>query len=150
MEALARRLAPCLATGDMLALRGDLGAGKSTFARALIRALVGKAIDVPSPTFTLVQMYETAQFPIRHFDLYRLSKPEELEELGWDEARAAGLVIVEWPERLAVLPMEALTIKIDFEMKGRRLIFSGNESWWKKIKEAVIPAQARMTTKLSV
>ncbi len=134
MEALARRLAPCLATGDMLALRGDLGAGKSTFARALIRALVGKAIDVPSPTFTLVQMYETAQFPIRHFDLYRLSKPEELEELGWDDARAAGLVIVEWPERLAEIPKEALMVEFIFFERGRRMVLSGCEEWQSRIK----------------
>ncbi len=83
----------------MLALSGDLGAGKTTLARAIIRSLAGDAsLEVPSPTFTLVQTYD-ARMPVRHFDLYRLSGPGELDELGLDEARDDGAVLVEWPER---------------------------------------------------
>ncbi|MGQ9370922.1 tRNA (adenosine(37)-N6)-threonylcarbamoyltransferase complex ATPase subunit type 1 TsaE [Azospirillum sp. ST 5-10] len=102
-EALARRLAPHLGRGDVLLLKGDLGAGKTAFARALIRALAGDGeAEVPSPTFTLVQTYDTPAGPVWHFDLYRLSGPEEVEELGWDEA-ADGVALVEWPDRLGPL-----------------------------------------------
>ncbi len=134
MEALARRLAPCLKAGDVLALRGELGAGKTTLARALIRALLGRDVDVPSPTFTLVQTYDGPGFPISHFDLYRLSRPEDIEELGWEESLAEGLVIVEWPERLAALPTDALLLDIGFAELGRRIIFSGKEEWQERIK----------------
>ena len=98
---LAGRLAPRLRAGDFLALKGDLGAGKTAFARFLIRAIAERPEeDVPSPTFALVQPYETARFPIHHFDFYRLSGLSEAAELGIGEALDAGLVIAEWPERL--------------------------------------------------
>lgn len=101
--------------GDLLALRGDLGAGKTTFARAFVRAVLDDpAMDVPSPTFTLLQTYETSRFPISHFDLYRVEATGELEELGFDEAIAGSVVLLEWPERAeAQLPHTRLEIHIE-------------------------------------
>ena len=112
-EALAARLAPLLRPGDAVLLDGPLGAGKSAFARALLRAATGDAaLEVPSPTFTLVQSYDLPAGPAHHFDLYRLSGPAGLTELGWDEARE-GIVLVEWPERLGQLaPPDALRIHL--------------------------------------
>ena len=99
---------------NILFLNGDLGAGKTVFARNLIKKLVGDDdLDVPSPTFSLVQTYETNKGEIWHFDLYRLEDPEEIYELGWEEALHAHLIIVEWPERLKYLtPTEYLDIRI--------------------------------------
>jgi tRNA threonylcarbamoyladenosine biosynthesis protein TsaE len=116
--ALARRLAPYLGAGDIVALSGDLGAGKTSFARALIRALSGPdgaGREVPSPTFTLVQSYETPTGRIHHFDLYRIQSPDELTEIGWDEALADGIVLVEWPDRAgALLPAKRLDVLLEF------------------------------------
>ena len=111
---LASRLAPLARPGDALLLQGPLGAGKSAFARAFLRAMTGDPVlEVPSPSFTLVQSYDLpAGGEAHHFDLYRLSGPADLEELGWDEARR-GIVLVEWPERLGHLrPAEALTLAL--------------------------------------
>ncbi|HET6388616.1 tRNA (adenosine(37)-N6)-threonylcarbamoyltransferase complex ATPase subunit type 1 TsaE [Hyphomicrobium sp.] len=97
---LAQEVAFLLQPGDTLALEGDLGAGKSTFARALIRAIAGNPdLEIPSPTFTLVQAYETPRFEIAHFDLYRLSDASEIDELGLDAALTRGIAIIEWPSR---------------------------------------------------
>jgi tRNA threonylcarbamoyladenosine biosynthesis protein TsaE len=112
---LARRLAPRLKVGDVVALHGDLGAGKTAFARALIRALVDADEEVPSPTFTLVQTYSAPLGPIFHFDLYRIVSPDELTEIGWDEALADGLTLVEWPGRAgALLPASRIDIELGF------------------------------------
>lgn len=115
-RALAARLAPLLRPGDALLLEGPLGAGKSAFARALLRALAGDpALEVPSPSFTLVQSYDLpGGWEAHHFDLYRLAGPGDLTELGWEEARR-GLVIVEWPERLGgERPAEALVVRMAY------------------------------------
>ncbi|HET8727209.1 MAG TPA: tRNA (adenosine(37)-N6)-threonylcarbamoyltransferase complex ATPase subunit type 1 TsaE [Alphaproteobacteria bacterium] len=113
--ALAERLAALLQPGDAVALAGDLGGGKTSFARAAIRALARAEVEVPSPTFTLVQTYELGPAPVWHFDLYRLSGPDEVIELGWDEARAGGIVLVEWPERLgSLLPADRLDVALAY------------------------------------
>lgn len=89
---------------DIFTLQGTMGAGKSEFARAFIRELMGEAVDVPSPTFTLVQNYETPTGQlIWHFDLYRVENPDEIYEIGWEEALNGGICLIEWPERLAHL-----------------------------------------------
>jgi tRNA threonylcarbamoyladenosine biosynthesis protein TsaE len=113
-EALAAAVARLIRAGDAILLEGPLGAGKTAFARAFLRAASGEpALDVPSPTFTLVQEYETKLGTVHHYDLWRLDSPGALEELGWDEARDA-IVLVEWPDRLGALrPAEALTIALE-------------------------------------
>lgn len=111
----AAEIAGRLKTGDIILLGGDLGAGKTSFARALIRTLTGKPdLNVPSPTFTLVQIYDTPIAPVWHFDLYRLKDPEEIYELGWDDALAGGLLLIEWPDKLEYLK-PAKTINIDLQ-----------------------------------
>ncbi|WP_237216454.1 tRNA (adenosine(37)-N6)-threonylcarbamoyltransferase complex ATPase subunit type 1 TsaE [Falsiroseomonas oryziterrae] len=112
-EALAARLAARARRGDAILLEGPLGAGKSTLARAFLRAASGDPrLEVPSPTFTLVQGYDLPAGPAFHFDLWRLDGPADLAELGWDEARE-GIVLVEWPDRLGALrPADALTISL--------------------------------------
>ncbi len=97
--ALGARIAPLLEVGDALLLYGPLGMGKSTLARGLIRAMTRPDEDVPSPTFTLVQFYESRP-PVAHFDLYRLNRAEEAFEIGLDEALDDGIAVIEWPERL--------------------------------------------------
>lgn len=111
---IARKFAGEIRNGDIIALHGNLGMGKSVFARALIRTLCGDAeLDVPSPTFTLVQLYDAADIQIAHFDLYRLEDPEEIFELGWEDALGSGIAIVEWPDRLGpYLPRERVDIRL--------------------------------------
>ncbi len=110
----AVRLLKDLNPRDLILLHGDLGAGKTVFARALVRALAGDdALEVPSPTFTLLQTYDTPYGPVSHYDLYRLKHPDEVYELGWEESLAGGITIVEWPERLgALLPAQRLDITL--------------------------------------
>ncbi len=109
---IAQKLAKTLKAGDILALYGDLGVGKSVFCRALIRMMTNNPdLNVPSPTFSLVQTYECEKFEIWHFDLYRLEHGEELYELGWEEALAGNLTLIEWPERIeGFMPAEAKVI----------------------------------------
>ena len=128
---LARRFARLVKPGDIIALKGDLGAGKTAFARVLIQALAGAAVEVPSPTFTLVQTYETAAGTVWHFDLYRLQSADEAIELGIDQAFAEGISLIEWPERLEALPAEALTLELLFaEGEGaRKLLLRMGGDW---------------------
>ncbi|MBB3897667.1 tRNA (adenosine(37)-N6)-threonylcarbamoyltransferase complex ATPase subunit type 1 TsaE [Roseococcus suduntuyensis] len=129
-EALAARLAALAGPGDVILLRGPLGAGKSALARAFLRAASGDAaLEVPSPTFTLVQSYPLpGGITAHHYDLYRLDGPGGLMELGWDEARE-GIVLVEWPERLGALaPETALEVTLEpLDEDARRITLRGWE-----------------------
>jgi tRNA threonylcarbamoyladenosine biosynthesis protein TsaE len=130
-ESLAHRLAPMARSGDVVALSGDLGAGKTVFARAFIQTLTN-AVEVPSPTFTLVQTYEGADVEIYHFDLYRLERPEDALELGIDDAFAEGISLIEWPENLgAYLPRGVLRVQIgqSADDTARRITLDGGETW---------------------
>ncbi|HEY1710111.1 MAG TPA: tRNA (adenosine(37)-N6)-threonylcarbamoyltransferase complex ATPase subunit type 1 TsaE [Rhizomicrobium sp.] len=129
-EALGARIARGLMRGSAVTLEGDLGAGKTTLARAILRAL-GVTEHVPSPTFTLVQSYETENFPVRHFDLYRVETESELDELGLDEALDEGAALIEWPERAPHrLPPNALHVALSVTGEGsRRAALHGPASW---------------------
>jgi N-acetylmuramate 1-kinase len=135
---LGEDLALALKPGDCVALSGDLGAGKSTLARALIRAVADDAdLDVPSPTFTLVQAYEL-RIPVAHFDLYRLADSSELDELGFDEALASGICLVEWPEMAGdLLPRDRITLKLEHEGAGRRATISAPEAALARIRRVL-------------
>ena len=130
---LGQAIAPLLAPGEAVLLYGPLGMGKSTLARGLIRALTRPDEDVPSPTFTLVQFYESDP-PIAHFDLYRLTRPEEAFEVGLDEALDEGCALIEWPERLGEEPgrflgPDQLMITISEQGEGRLATVSGVGRW---------------------
>lgn len=116
--ALARAIAPHLAAGDTLGLTGDLGAGKSHLARALIAArlaALGRAEDIPSPSYTLVQTYDLGDVELWHADLYRLGDPDEIAELGLEDAFGRAITVVEWADRLgSALPPRHLRIALDF------------------------------------
>jgi tRNA threonylcarbamoyl adenosine modification protein YjeE len=128
-EALGARIAAALRKGDAVALSGDLGAGKTTLARAILTSL-GVVEAVPSPTFTLVQSYGTAALNVSHFDLYRLKHAGELDELGLDEALEQGAALIEWPDRAeGRLPPGRLTVALRGEKEGRRASLSGSARW---------------------
>ncbi len=130
---LAEDAAFAVRRGDLITLSGDLGAGKTTFARAFIRALAnGAREEVPSPTFTLVQTYATARMPVAHFDLYRLTMPSELDELGLDLALKQGVALIEWPERAGgILPHSRLEVLLEDDDHGatRRVTLVGHGEW---------------------
>lgn len=128
---LGAMIAGALGTGDLIALSGDLGAGKTTLARAILRSL-GVAEDVPSPTFTLVQRYGTRDLAVSHFDLYRVESASELNELGLEDALDEGAALVEWPEHglPARLQQDALTIRIvALDHNRREIRVSGPDRW---------------------
>lgn len=131
--AIAAAVAGVSTAGDVIALSGVLGSGKTVFARGFIRALTGPDEEVPSPTFTLVQIYPSDAGPIHHFDLYRLEDAEEVWELGIEDAFADGISLIEWPERLGtLLPAARLEIVIaaeDGDPELRRLRLRGGPSW---------------------
>lgn len=119
-EALAAALARAARPGDVICLAGELGVGKTAFARAFLRAL-GVAGEVPSPTFNLMLHYDTAAGPVWHIDLYRLSAPDELTELGLEDAFAAAICLVEWPDRLGdAAPPDRLDLSFDDAPGGNR------------------------------
>ncbi len=128
--------------GDLVTLTGDLGAGKTTFARWLIRSMLADpALEVPSPTFTLMQSYDGPRFPIVHADLYRIAGQEELGELGWEEAAEDSLVLVEWPERAGFLvTAERLDIALHLDPASgpnyRVAVLTGYGAWAPKVERA--------------
>ena len=127
---LGAAVAEALRSGEAVCLSGPLGAGKSTLARALVRALTRPDEDVPSPTFTLVQFYDGRGFPIAHFDLWRLERPEEAFEIGLDEALEDGAAVIEWPERLGGrLPADRLDIDIAMTGGGRTARLAPHGAW---------------------
>ncbi|HZW15688.1 MAG TPA: tRNA (adenosine(37)-N6)-threonylcarbamoyltransferase complex ATPase subunit type 1 TsaE [Brevundimonas sp.] len=132
---IARRLGP----GETVLLYGRLGMGKSTLARGLIRALTRPDEDVPSPTFTLVQFYESDP-PVAHFDLYRLTRPDEAAEIGLDEALDEGCAVIEWPERLGDDPAvwlgpDRVSVALSEQGAGRVATVSGVGAWETKLKD---------------
>ena len=131
MAALGAAIGARLKPGDAICLSGPLGAGKSTLARGLIRSLTTADEEVPSPTFTLVQLYAAEAFPVAHFDLYRLRSGEEAYELGLDEALDGGAALIEWPQRLGdALPPDRLDIVIRHTGgDGRHVRLTGRGSW---------------------
>ena len=130
--ALATRLKESLQNGDVILLTGEIGAGKSHFARSLIQAAMDNIEEVPSPTFTLVQTYDTLVGSIWHADLYRLSDQSEVFELGLIDAFGNDIVLIEWPDRLGYLePQDALTIElVILENDKREVIFSTSSCVW--------------------
>lgn len=138
--ALAGRLAAIARPRDVLALWGDLGAGKTTFARAFVAARAGEPVEVPSPTFTLVQTYDLPGGPVWHFDLYRLADPEDVWELGWEEALAEAIVLVEWPSRLgALLPPDRLDVRLSAgKSAGARQVLLEVHGAWRERPEAAL------------
>ena len=139
-EALAAKVAGAAAAGDVISLVGDLGLGKTVFARAFIRALCGPHEEVPSPTFTLLQTYGAGRWEIYHFDFYRLSHPDEALEIGVEEAFSGGVSLIEWGERLGpLLPTDYLEVKLQpgLTANGRRITLTGHGYWRAKLGEGI-------------
>lgn len=147
-QALAARLAPLARPGDVLALAGDLGIGKTTFARGFINALLAvhglPPEDVPSPTFTLVQEYQLPDFTLYHIDLYRIEAQAELFELGLEDAFADGVSLVEWPDRLgSLMPPKRLDVAFSLGGPGddqdrRFVLLTGYGDWKDRIKSDLL------------
>jgi tRNA threonylcarbamoyladenosine biosynthesis protein TsaE len=140
--AFAARVSALAAAGDVIALKGDLGAGKTSFARAFIRSRGGEE-EVPSPTFTLVQVYELAGAAIWHFDLYRLKSAEEAWELGIEDAFSEGISLIEWPERLgSLLPRYRLEITFHYgdRPEARRAALDGGGDWPERLAPIIADA----------
>lgn len=125
---LGAAIAGRLNAGDVVGLRGPLGAGKTTLARAVIESLCGET-DTPSPTYALVEPYAARDFTLSHFDLYRLKKADEIWELGLDEA-LSGVCLVEWPERAAaLLPTDMLMVDLSLDGRLRRAVIRADGEW---------------------
>lgn len=132
----ARQFAEILTPGDVLLLEGDIGAGKTFFARSVIQHLLGSHEDVPSPTFTIVQTYQTENSEIWHCDLYRLTTPDEAIELGLDEAFEEAISMIEWPDRLGDLaPTSALTLHFEAHETFHTVEFTPNNAWAKRLEK---------------
>ncbi|MGH6933822.1 MAG: tRNA (adenosine(37)-N6)-threonylcarbamoyltransferase complex ATPase subunit type 1 TsaE [Dongiaceae bacterium] len=139
---LAEGIAAMVHVGDVIALSGELGVGKTRLARAFIGALMEDAEEVPSPTFTLVQTYETLAGTVWHFDLYRLSGPDEVFELGFEDALAEGISLIEWPERLrGLLPNDRLDVELAFDSAAdgaRNVRLVGHGDWSQRLADRPI------------
>jgi tRNA threonylcarbamoyl adenosine modification protein YjeE len=137
-ERLAEKLAQVLAVGDVVLLDGTLGAGKTAFCRALVRAVLDDAdAIVASPTFTFSQIYSAPSLTVTHFDLYRMGEAEEVYDLGWDDALDEGATLVEWPDRLGSLqPPSALSIALELDRDSetsRTFRFRGSGAWAERL-----------------
>lgn len=136
MEVFGARIAAVLRAGDVIALSGGLGSGKTTLARAIIAAL-GYRGDVPSPSFTIIETYDppALRLPVVHADFYRLTRPAEAEELGLDEYREGAALIAEWPEQAGGFGHEAACLQIMLETAetGRIAIAEGGSDWLERV-----------------
>lgn len=132
-HSLAWKIADCLQPRDVILLKGDLGAGKTTLAKDIITSLVPEITSIPSPTFTLSQTYDTPKGEVWHYDLYRLKNSEEVLELGIDEAFASGICLIEWPERLGNLRLPHALLEVELILTGpddqREAHLKLSESW---------------------
>ena len=132
--ALARQLAALALAGDVVTLAGDLGSGKTTFAGAFLRAR-GWGGPVPSPTLTLAQIYDTLAPPVWHLDCDRMQSADEVFDTGWDDARATGILLIEWPDRItALLPPDRLEIHITHHADARVATLTGYGSWHHRLQ----------------
>jgi len=123
--ALGGKVIEQLSIGDVVALKGDLGAGKTTLVRGMLQSIMGE-IEVPSPTYTLIQTYETPKFELWHCDMYRLERPEDGYELGLLDAFEDAVCLLEWPDKLGdLMPEDALEIDIQFDGEGRKVTLKG-------------------------
>ncbi len=151
MRRLSGALAPRLKAGDVLRLQGALGAGKTVFARGIIQTLAGADEEVPSPTFSLVQTYDTRPAPIWHLDLYRLEKPNDIWELGLEDALETAISLIEWPDKAdALVPPCALTVEIALIAEtGRKVTFSSagdhRQGWSRRLQGLKTEAQGIKT-----
>ena len=135
--AFGAKIATIVQKGDVICLIGPLGAGKTCFARGFVRAAKGAApgAEIPSPTFTLVQTYEAPEVTIWHFDFYRIESPEEVYELGVEEAFDTGVSLIEWPEKASsLLPAERLEISLSPEGTGRKVQVAGSREWANRLE----------------
>jgi len=127
---LGRRLAEHLTPGDVVCLSGGLGAGKTTLARGAIETWTGERQEAPSPTYTLVQMYDGPKGQLWHVDLYRLKRAEEAMELGLEDAFVEAVCLIEWPERMGALaPSDRLDVTLETDGAGRRATLTGRGAW---------------------
>ena len=130
MEAFGQRIAARLAPGDVVALSGTLGTGKTTLARAILAAL-GHTGEVPSPTYTIIETYDELNPPVVHADFYRLEDPSEVEELGLDDYREGAVLLAEWPDHAGGFVHEPACLAIDLEKvgDGREAVVTPGTSW---------------------
>ena len=141
-QALAAHFAAQARIGDVVGLAGPLGAGKTTFARFFLCARAGREIEVPSPTFALVQPYDLDEASVWHFDLYRIEHPDEALELGIEDAFAEGISLIEWPERLRdLLPADRLDVVFHGALEGERrsVHVCGHGSWAERVVAVASP-----------